>query len=336
MITCGKCSIQNPAGSRFCKKCGADLSIWKPGSSAPSPTSAPPAAASASGKVSAADLQKAKADATRFEGEAKDLRARLTLSEQQVQKLQGDLATAPNAQAFAKAQSDLATANARITQLGQEINAKGVEVTRLTQDLQRQGGASADLAQALRDLTGARDQVRALQADVQRLSSQLTAEGQRADQAETQRQNAQAEVQRLTRAEQTLGRRVNDLEAEIVQLRKPTIDWRNLMQNQYFKYGAGAFGSFVMFIITWVVFGFGVALPLAFLVGQVLVIYKAEWALGNRGPTAIGWGVLMGPAFLLTVGMWIQIGGAPLISWPVMNLYALVLPAAVFVRARKP
>ena len=107
------------------------------------------------------------------------------------------------------------------------------------------------------------------------------------------------------------------------------------MQNKYFKYGAGAFASFVAFVVTGVVFGFGVAFPLAFLVSQVLVIYKAEWALGNHGPTAIGWGVLMGPAVLLTAGMWIQIGGAPVVSWPVMNFYALVLPAAVFARARK-
>lgn len=109
-----------------------------------------------------------------------------------------------------------------------------------------------------------------------------------------------------------------------------------MQQNQrYLIYGGLSAGGLIVFTIISFIFGFTVSLPLALLAGQLTVIYKADWALGNQGPTVIGWVVLMGPAALLTAGMWIQIGGAPVVSWPVMNLYALVLPAAVFARARK-
>lgn len=363
MIKCMKdgCGTQNPDGSKFCKHCGAPLSVWKTGLTAPAPTSAPVPPAPAAGKgPTAAELQKAKADAARFEAEAAqaktneaNVRQALARSEQRVLQLEADLAAAPDAQAFARVQADLAAAQAEVTRINAQLQQHGGTATQLAQ-------AQRDLAQARQDLAGARAEVgrlsgllqtantradgaeqqwRAEQADVQRLNGLLTSEKDRGDRAEQQRQNAQAEVRRLSQEEQRLGDRIRNLEAEVARFSTQP-DWRNLMA-KYFKYGAGAFGGLVMFIITWVVFGFGVVLPLAFLVGQLIVIYRAG-AVNVNGPTKVGWVVVSVPMVLLTVGMWLQPNenglptGLPYVNWNFMTaIYYPVLLAAVFARAKK-
>lgn len=336
MIQCGKCSTQNPQGSKFCKHCGADLSIWKPGSSlAPTPSAQTSQALPAASNVNSVDLQAAVKSATA------QLEAQLASAKQELQIALADLAKAPDEKAFTKAQADLASANLQIQQLGQEVTAKQAEISRLNQALQQQGGNSAALAQVERELAQAQRDLKVekqrASAEELRLADEVGRQSTRADRAEANRRAGDAEVARLRAVEQDLRRQVHDLETNLN-------DWRTIVSNlttnnPYFKYvvigGAGVLLSCMLLGIVGFVFGASAALVLLFIGLEAILHVKAPSVFFNPKLTVLGWVATLVPTVILTLGVMIQIGGNPTVPVGGWMLYMITLVCLLATRAEK-